>query len=71
MEDKIITLSISKKKIIPFSERSCNFNNNYNLENGFIDKDEERLYEVVSKLCLFGEVSPHELLFLYYTCFVE
>jgi len=66
MEDKIIILSISKKKIIFFSKRSCNFNDNYNLENGFIDKDEECLYEVVSKLYLFGEVSPHELIFLLY-----
>jgi hypothetical protein len=66
MEDKTITLSISKKKFIPFSKRSCNFNDNYNLGNGFIDKDEECLYEVVSKLCLFGEVRPHELIFFLY-----
>jgi hypothetical protein len=66
MEDKTITLSISKKKIIPLSKRSCNFNDNYNLENDFIDKEEECLYEVVSKLCLFGEVSPHELIFFLY-----
>jgi hypothetical protein len=41
MEDKTITLSISKKINISLSKRSCNFNDNYNLENGFIDKDEE------------------------------
>jgi hypothetical protein len=69
MKDKTITLTISKKKIIPLSKKSCNFNDNYNLKNGFIDKDEECLYEVVSKLCLFGEVSPLELmLFLYMFC---
>jgi hypothetical protein len=69
MENKTITLSISKKKIIPLSKKSCNFNNNYNLKNGFIDKDEKCLHKVVSKLCLFGKISTYELIFsLYIFC---
>jgi hypothetical protein len=66
MEDKTITLSISKKKIILLSKRSCNFNDNYDVEIDFIDKNEECLYEDASKLCMFGEVSPHELIFFLY-----